>query len=477
MNQIWHQITDIFSNFGESPYIGLLLIMVLSLYLLIFVLQILKHKNVLPITITISILLGIYLFIVTTTLGVADQSHINSLESMRWWLTIAWNLFMFLLLISLPLYVFSMVSTTFTNTRHHEGGKRLLLTSFLSLLGMTLIGILTAILFVPILYFGRELFKLAPTSGEETSFSLLANILHYYSYTVLITIFLAISFAIALNILHKKKHETAENIISFIEKVKEAVRQYLNLVTKLVPYVISGVLILLFNNYGGQFVSTASALLFFALIFFAGLGIVFTLELNLVKILRRDKDKISKTEFRKKTNQYMINVFAVQSAPVVYPMTVQYATVLGVSEPVKETVPTLTTFMGYSMCGGFYPALVVLFTILQPNASLMGHTGFWWVFITISFMIPLILIMTLGMTGVPGADVAIVLGILSILGLNPAYFFTIYLIEPLLDKFRGMGNSMGFAAAAVITDRLYEKELNSLHKKQNKTKEYNLSEE
>ena len=212
-----------------------------------------------------------------------------------------------------------------------------------------------------------------------------------------------------------------------------------------------------FSNYQNSFLMTLSSLSLFTLIFFIGLIVVWSIEYGIVKTLKTPKIKHTKKEFRKITKEYAINDFAVQSAPILFPITVAYVKELGVHKEVSKTTPVLSTFMGFSMCGGFYPAFIVMFTLIQnkPFTDNESVATLIQMIIIISVMIPLIMIMTLGMTGVPGADVAIILGLLSVLGLNPAYFFTIYLIEPMLDKFRGVGNSMGFAAASVITNKYY----------------------
>ncbi len=442
----------IFPNFTENIYIGMLFVLFIIMNLIILSMQITKNKNTIVIGISMSLTIGV-LFLLTTTLIDQDDS-VNSkyLESFMSWCTLAWNVFMITLLSVLPIYVFSMVSTTFTNSRHYKYGKKLLITSFLSLWGMTLLGILIALLFIPLLLVTKDLIQLDITPVVNGDKSILERVLGFYSIIVLSTILLAVIFAVVMNLLHKHKHETGERVIDFIEHIKKAIRVYLNYISKLVPYVISCMLILIFNNYGGVFVNTATTLSIFILIFFLGLGIVTGFEFGIIQTLRRNKKEVSRREVRKNSRDYTINVFAVQSAPILYPITVKYTTDLSVRESVVETVPTLSTFMGYSMCGGFYPALIVLFTLTQSNASISGQEINY--LLTISIMVPLIMIMTLGMTGVPGADVAIILGLLSTLGLNPQYFFTIYLVEPLLDKFRGVGNAYGFVAASVIADKL-----------------------
>ncbi len=441
----------IFPNFSENILLSILFVSFILMYVSILVLQIIKYDKTIFISIILGVTLGVF-FLISTSIMDVSETNTDLVASLGAWFTLVWNIFMIMLLTVLPLYIFSMVSTTFTNTRHEKHGKKLLITSFLSLWGMTLLGILVALLFIPIMILLKNVVELDSVVMPNDNKSALQVMLSYYSLIVLCSIILALLFAIVMNSLHKYKHDIGEGIISGIEKIKEVIRAYLNLVTKLVPYVISGMLIMIFDNYGGVFVNVVSTLSIFILLFFAGLGIVTGLEISIINIFRTNKEELPRKELKAKSKEYTTNVFAVQSAPILYPITMEYVETIGVSKGVAEAVPTLSTFMGYSMCGGFYPALIVIFTLVQPDSYLTGNATNY--LLTISLMVPLIMIMTLGMTGVPGADVAIVLGLLSTLGLNPNYFFTIYLVEPLLDKFRGIGNSYGFAAASIITDKI-----------------------
>lgn len=467
------ELFNVFTSFAEYPFTGTILILMLIAYVGILVLQILKKKGILVISMGLGLFIGILYLIVSTALPAPDESAQEYVNSMYMWLTMAWNIFMLLLLLVLPIYIFSMVSTTFTNTRHHNKGKKLLFTSFLSLWGMTLLGIIIAVLLFPIMYLLRDSMQLTISlSGKESTGifggiwpgleSTMNVLLINYGYIVIASIATAIIFAIIMNLLHSKLHDHGEKVISFVEHVKNAIRHYLRWVSKLVPYVICGMLIVLFANYDNAFTNTLASLILFTAFFFIGLVIVWSIEFSIVWTMRQSKNEINNKRFISYTAEYAVNDFAVQSAPVLYPITVAYVEKTGVSKDVVETTPTLSTFMGYSMCGGFYPALVVMFTMLQSNPTITENQilTLGTMFILILIMIPLIMVMTLGMTGVPGADVAIVLGLISSLGLNPQYFFTVYLIEPMLDKFRGVGNSMGFAAASVITDKIHRTEFN-----------------
>ncbi len=456
-----------------EPISAIIILLLLS-YVVIFFLQIKKSKATLIVAITLGLIVGLTYFILTTNLEPGISENQIMVESINTWLSLVWNIFMILLLVVLPIYIFSMVSTTFINTRHHEKGRKLLFLSFLSLLGMTLLGIVIALSFIPLFLILKDYMQLdsLSTIDSNTESGILGGALQgfllNYGLLVIISIVLAITFGVTMNVLHKYKHDFGEKTIEVIVKIRESVKIYLSWVSKLIPYVLVGMLILLLNNYENIFTNTMQSLALFTIFFFLGLIIVWSIEYFIVNVFR-DKTLHDKKEFSKITRQYIINDFSVQSAPVLFPITVQYTKDLGVEKDVYETTPVLSSFMGYSMCGGFYPALIVIFTLIQDKPFLNPEVTYSLMIfiILILIMVPLILVTSLGMTGVPGADVAIILGIISTLGLSPYYFHTIYLLEPLFDKFRGVGNSMGFAASSVITNKLYKR---SLSEKENLNK-------
>ncbi len=464
-----------FTHFTDNPLLGSVLIMLMIIYVIVLILQIIKNKHTLSISMILGLVLGLVYLGISSNLSPnpnADGVDLtqNYVDGIYIWLTMAWNIFMLLLLAVLPIYIFAMISTAFTNARHLGANRKFSIVSFLSLWGMSLLGIVIAICFFPIMLLLKDYMQ--TDIGDKSSIGIFGGIwpgieelidklFKNYGLIAVITVVVAIIFAIIMNTLHKYNHKHGERLIKFIEKIKTGVLFYLKYVAYLVPYVISGMIVVLFANYKNTFLSTVGGLGIFIVIFFIGLITVWSIEFGIVSFLRKGNKESDKKEFRKRTREYVKNDFAVQSAPILFPITVSYVKKLGVDEDVAEKTTTFTTFMGYSMCGGFYPALVVMFTLVQNSpfqeGSLMAsiHTAdLAKDVIVISLMVPLILFMTLGMTGVPGIDVAIIIGLLSSLGLNPTYFYTIYLIDPMLDKFRGIGNSMGFSAAAVITNKI-----------------------
>ncbi len=447
--------------FTHWETISIIIIFLLLSYIVIFFLQLKKSKATLLVALVFGLTIGITYFILTTNLDSSLTSNEIMVNSINSWLTLTWTIFMFMLLIVLPIYIFSMVSTTFINTRHHEKGRKLLIMSFFSLLGMTLLGIVVALSFIPIFLLLKDYMQLdsIPIVEDDTASNFMEGFLLNYGYIVIAAIILAVIFGVTMNFLHRYKHDFGEKTIETIVKIRELVKTYLTWVSKLVPYVLIGMLILLLNNFGNTFTNTLQSLTLFTIFFFLGLIIIWSIEYFIVNSLR-DKTIHDKKEFSKITKQYVINDFSVQSAPILFPITVQYTKDLGVNQDVYETTPVLSSFMGYSMCGGFYPAIIVIFTLIQnePFINVEANYSLMIFIVIIIIMVPLILVTSLGMTGVPGADVAIILGIISTLGLSPYYFHTIYLLEPLFDKFRGVGNSMGFAASSVIVNKLYKNE-------------------
>ncbi len=457
----------LFWVFTNPSILTLMIFILLIAFVIIFVMQIKNNNKTLVVSILMGLIVGFFYLILTSLLD-SNQENLNSVNSIYLWLSLTTIVFMIGILFVIPFYLFSMISTTFINTRHNKNGK-LIFISFISLLAMTFLGIVIAISFFPLIFLLKDFIQVPVSDSSSTGIfggiwpefeNFIGEILLIYGYIVISVIILAIIFSIVMNVLHKYKHDIGESLISGIMSIKEFVRNYLKWFVFLVPFVIFDRIVILFSNYENIFLETLSFLMIFIIFFFLGLIIIWLIEYFIVLILRKNKKELSTKKLNSYTKEYAINDFAIQSAPVLYPITLSYVEKLGVEKEVLKTTPTLSTFMGYSMCGGFYPALVIITTLIQES-TLSSLTLNFSISLSIIFliifliMIPLIMISTLGMTGVPGADVAIIISLLSTLRLNPQYFFTIYLIEPLLDKFRGVGNSMGFAAASVITNSIY----------------------
>lgn len=441
-----------FEIFTNPSWLLLVMIIIIIGSILIAIMQILRYKHTLLVSILLGLICGIILAIITTKMDTGLLQHqenedlIASMISILLWPT---EIFLFSVLIVVPFYIFTTISTTFTNTRHNKTDKRIIVTSFFSLWGMSFLGILVAILLFPLMLLLKDLLQL-PFQEEATNL-LRGAFFKIYGYIVLSSLILSIIFATIMNSVHKRNDEKGERLIAGFVIVREKITSYLKFAVILIPYVMITRFAMIFNNYDGIFVSIITSMGLFILIFFLGLLMLFFLEFSIVYILGKKRSNLSGKEIRKLTSKYTIESLAIQSAPVMLPITKKYVHEFKTKKIVEETTPTFSTFMGFSMCGGFYPALIVFMTIIQIDNN---NFNIW---IILFAMIPVILLSTLGMTGVPGADVASVLTVLSILGLPANSFGTIYLLEGFLDKFRGIGNSMGFAAATMITNSITEK--------------------
>ncbi len=404
---------------------------------ILILMNLLKKKKIILVSFGVGTIGGIILFFLTSNNNI-DQEQV---KSMVLWLSLSTDIFLVLVMLVVPFYLFTTVSTTLSNTRHYNKPRGMILISFFSLLFVTFLGILIALFLIPLIKIININISLGGAMMPSPSF---------FGKFIIFIIISAIIFSIILNLLHKYKHGIGEPLITELTKFRIMFINFYKKIAMLIPFVIIHRLPLLFNNYNDQFVEVSTSLFSFIMLFFLGLFIVYIVEATLVYFLAKNKK-----HFFKRLKRFMGESIYFHSAPMLLPKTQNILNEFEVDKNIVETTPILGTFMGFSVCGGFYPALIVLVTL--ANDSAQSDTILW---VFIFFMIFTILTSTLGMTGVPGADVAIIISILTTLGLSTLYFQTIYLIDGILDKFRGIGNSLGFVLATLITSKFFIKQTN-----------------
>lgn len=262
---------------------------------------------------------------------------------------------------------------------------------------------------------------------------------------ILAVVFISFFIGFVLNYLHRKDHDRAEKFFKFNDGALQIINKYISNVIVLVPFVLVTRIPLLFNY---QFLkANAIGLLTFFIVFLIGLIIVTAIEIFLMFLFRVNKNQkvfnnVLKTQFA--------NSIIKHSSFVLLPDTIANSKKLYIQDEVATTTPTMSSSMGMSICGGFYPAFIALMT-----ANLAG------VQITLSFILIMyisIMITNLGMTGVPGADLAVIISVLGALQLPIGYFATVYVLDGFIDRLRGIGNSFGFLAATTITNRFNDTE-------------------
>jgi|GEM_PF-2615657 len=185
------------------------------------------------------------------------------------------------------------------------------------------------------------------------------------------------------------------------------------------------------------------------------------------------KNKDMKHFFRF-TKRYVLITFIKHAAAVHMEDTIRESRKLGVSKHVADLTSGMSTSMGQSCCGGFYPAFIALVTksmIMHQNGQTLSSIGLGGIISFILIMYVVIMITNLGMTGVPGADTAVIISVLAGIGLPSDYFMVVYAMDGVINHIRGIANAFGFVAANNIAERV----LNSKKEQAKRKKENGLA--
>lgn len=394
----------------------------------------------------LGIILGVIFYLITNNTTSDSQIY----EEVSFWLELPTLIFLTLVLIVIPFYIISTMVITLNKERHHKYSKNYLVGSFFSLWSMSLLGILIAIALTPLI----KLIDLPKSShfidsgdaSNQTIPKIFQNLwpinisVFFNSRSILGVVIVSIFVSLVIRFMHTKNkyHSITERIIGFFVSLNRVCSRYLFYVIILIPFVIITKMASLFDgtqNVSSNFVS----ILIFLSIFFLGLFIIYFIELGLVYRFAPNRKGVKKI-----IKPLAINSLIKHSAPLLLPDTIQAAKDVGIEEDIASITPSVGTSMGFSMCGGFYPAMIAIMSAnLDPNAHL-----------SLSFYIILLIIIlftSLGMTGVPGADVAVILSVVGSTGSSLGYFATVYIFDGIIDSFRTIGNSMGFIAATLMT--------------------------
>jgi len=106
-------------------------------------------------------------------------------------------------------------------------------------------------------------------------------------------------------------------------------------------------------------------------------------------------------------------------------------------------------------------ALMTASMIMQVNGQTLGDIDAGRIISFIIVMYIVIMITNLGMTGVPGADTAVILSVLSGIGLPFNYFMVVFAVDGIVNHIRGIANAFGFVAANNIAERV----INTKHRR------------
>ncbi len=377
------------------------------------------------------------------------------------WFNLYWNIFFLAISFIIPLLIFVNIIYLINKDRHESKvTPGSFFKSSFALSMMVMLGIIIAMSMSWFFSFvqipATESTEALPESSVTipgiidsaipSSFSIFTSIEF-----ILATVTAGVFFGFALKYLHNKKHNVGEPIIAFFETFHVLIAKYIKVISYLIPFAVVYRFPILFM-FGAT--DALIGLGMFVVMFFFGLTVLIVAETIILYIfMPKIKGESKFARLKKTLPSFLAIAFAKHTPSILLDDTIKTTKSYGVSDNSAMITPTVGTSMGMSMCGGFYPTMIVIIT-----AQLSG------VDLNAAFFITLLIVVwtsSIGISGVPGTDAAIVVAALGSLGLTSDYYATLYVFDGVLNIFRGLGNAVGFLAATVMYDRLFDKKVDN----------------
>ena len=253
---------------------------------------------------------------------------------------------------------------------------------------------------------------------------------------VVFSIFIGIS---ATGIAAKKP----ENLASFEHFMKVAhaiVMRMVTLVLRLTPY---GVFALMFEVVASSSYTDILKLINFVVASYSALILMFLVHLAIIAGVG-----LNPLRFVKKVFPVLAFAFTSRTSAGSIPMSVQTQTQrLGTPEGIANFAASFGSTIGQNGCAGIYPAMLAV--MIAPT---VGVDPF-----TVSFLLPLLAIITIGSVGVAGVGggaTFAALIVLSAMDLPVALAGLLISVEPLIDMGRTALNVSGSITAGTVTSRV-----------------------
>ncbi len=257
--------------------------------------------------------------------------------------------------------------------------------------------------------------------------------------TIAVVIF-SVFIGIAATGIHDKKPDIFASFERFIQVAHAIVMRIVTLVLRLTPY---GVFALM-----AQVVSTSSYtdilhLIDFVLASYSALLLMFGVHLLIVSGLG-----LNPLRWTKKVLPLLTFAFTSRSSAGAIPMSVQTQSQrLGTPEGIANFAASFGATIGQNGCAGIYPAMLAV--MIAPTVGIDPFT--------LSFIAPLLAIITIGSVGVAGVGggaTFAALIVLSSMNLPVALAGLLISIEPLIDMGRTALNVSGSVTAGAVASRV-----------------------
>ncbi|MBB5608990.1 MULTISPECIES: L-cystine transporter [unclassified Janthinobacterium] len=237
-----------------------------------------------------------------------------------------------------------------------------------------------------------------------------------------------------------KKPEIFASFEHFMKVAHAIVMRMVTLVLRLTPY---GVFALMFEVVSSSSAADILKLINFVVASYSALFLMFLVHLAIITGVG-----LNPVRFVKKVFPVLAFAFTSRTSAGSIPMSVQTQTKrLGTPEGIANFAASFGSTIGQNGCAGIYPAMLAV--MIAPT---VGVDPF-----TISFLLPLLAIITIGSVGVAGVGggaTFAALIVLSAMDLPVALAGLLISVEPLIDMGRTALNVSGSITAGTVTSRV-----------------------
>lgn len=237
----------------------------------------------------------------------------------------------------------------------------------------------------------------------------------------------------------RKEPEHAEFFAKIIETVYAVVMRVVTLILRLTPY---GILAIITRVAATSDYDAIVNLGTFVIASYVALAIMFIIHMLLLMTA-----KLNPFNYVKKSLPTLTFAFTSRTSAGTLPMTIKTQTKdLGVSEGIANFAGSFGLTIGQNGCAGIYPAMLAV--MVAPAAGVDPTS--------LSFILTLILVVTIGsfgVAGVGGGATFAALIVLSVMNLPIAIVGLLISVEPLIDMGRTALNVSGAMTAGVLTSK------------------------
>ncbi len=368
------------------------------------------------------------------------------------------QIFILLMMMAIPFYLLTVIINFIMSENASKMQGKTWIVSFLSLLSLSLIGAIVAMLFIPLMYlipngwFSPNQGNLTAGSGDSAS-DIIGIIISYFSDWRLILSIIAISIIVGLILRFSIKNSEKYRKINNIAKIsQDSITKYFEMVIYLVPFVIMTRLMSLgFSNLSNGDTDHSLSLMFIYMGFYWLGALLIFFALFMFNIMMSSKKMPVNEKIKILLNQ-VLTVFASQSTQAALPSTQKTSKELGVSEEISQLTPVKGTIMGMIMCNGFSPMLVLILSIMNKH---QGNINPGELFAALG----LILVLAITTSGTGSQDYFIILTVIA--SINVGNWFYLSIVMPVQEINERIivrpNNSLGHIAATLTTEKFHQK--------------------